>query len=307
MYTLILVDYNSIECAVSFVQQCLDKLKTDGPLEVVLVDNGTRTDSLSHLQAKFKICRELSKTVADCQLYWLGDEKLSLVYCHSNGNIGYARGNNLGMRIADEIFDNPYYIISNNDMLLPTSIDLHTVTKRFEADPQMGLLGPKVVGTDGVPQTPRKKQSAFKKLIAGYWGVGPLRKFVDDISYDAIAGPSEWVTGCFFFLRRDAVTAAGGFDENTFLYAEEMILSARLRAMGYTTVYDPLFTVIHDHRETARNSPQTRRTIRISFASNCYYYKTYCATSAALLLFARCSFALYMLLFPLWQRLKRKC
>ncbi len=301
MYSLILVDYNSIQCAVAYAGQCADRMQ--GLSHVVLVDNADHS-SLDYLCGQLGSCEE--QPFEGRLLYRFTNEKLTLIYCHSGENLGYARGNNLGAKIAEAVFDDPYYIISNNDIILPERIALEQVTKRFAEDPQIAVLGPGVVGNDGISQTPRKKQSAFKKLIAWYWGVGPMRKYVDDVIYNAPAGPCEWVMGCFFFVRRDAFAAAGGFDGNTFLYAEEMILSARLRELGYNAVYDPLFTVIHDHREQPRNSPKTRKTIRISFASNCYYYKTYCGTSAGLLLLAKCSFALYMLLFPLWQRLKRK-
>lgn len=306
MYSLILVDYNSIECAVAYIRQYAQCIKAEGPSHVVLVDNGTRTDSLDYLCAQMGSCQQLPQTIAERPLYRISCENVDLIYCHSGGNIGYAQGNNLGAKIADTVFADPFYVISNNDLILPEELDLQQVTRMFEADPAMALLGPKIVGTDGIPQTPRKRQSAFKKLIAWYWGVGPLRKYVDDIVYDAAAGPSEWVSGCFFFLRADAFAAVDGFDPNTFLYAEEMILSARLREKGFTTIYNPFLTVVHDHRDAYKTVKSALKTIRISHDSNTYYYKTYRGTSPALLLLSKCSFALYRFLYPLWQLSKKK-
>ena len=305
MYTLILVDYNSLKKTVNYIRHYTNQVKESKPVHIVLVDNGTQ-ENLAYIESEFGIAEAIPNMVGGRTAYRFSNEDLCLIYCKYGENAGYARGNNLGMQLADAIFGDAYYIISNNDLILPDAFSFETVTTRFLQEPSVGVIGPKVIEVNGKAQTPRKKQSAFTKLIAWYWGVGPLRKYVDDILYDPEGKPCQWVSGCFFFARAEAMRKIQGFDENTFLYAEEMILSARLQRIGYTTLYDPMFTIIHDHKEAYKSVDAKLKTIQMSFDSICYYYKTYCGTSALMLLLAKFSFGLYKLLYPLWQLTKEE-
>jgi N-acetylglucosaminyl-diphospho-decaprenol L-rhamnosyltransferase len=58
-------------------------------------------------------------------------------------------------------------------------------------------------------------------------------------------GDVDWVTGAAMLLRRDAVGAAGPFDERYFLYFEDVDLCRRLRATGHRVVFEPAATVRH--------------------------------------------------------------
>ncbi len=304
MYSLIVVDYNSIEATCRYIESYSACLK-NGPVHAVIVDNGNRSDTLSaaraHMAAEPVECTFEGRT-----LWRFATGKMDVIYCASGENMGYARGNNLGVRIADHFFADPYYIISNNDLILPEELDLTAVTDWFEKHPETAVIGPRVVGVDGIAQSPRKDQSAFTKLIGWYWCMGPLKKWVDDICHSAQEGPCDWIMGCFMVIRADAFRQVGGFDENTFLFAEEMILSARLEKAGLQVCYVPAFTVIHNHNATVKKTFAVQQGFQLSFDSNCYYYKHYRNASAFLLTFAKLNFAIYKNLYPLRQMLKKR-
>lgn len=64
-------------------------------------------------------------------------------------------------------------------------------------------------------------------------------------------------------------------DEHTFLFAEEMILSERMAAIGKKVYYDPEVSVIHAHGATIKKSMPSRKMANIQFKSNAYYYHHY--------------------------------
>lgn len=66
-------------------------------------------------------------------------------------------------------------------------------------------------------------------------------------------GEYYWVSGCFFVDAREKLRKAGNFDENTFPYGEKMILSERLKRVGYMMYYLNV-KVIHRSPETIARS-----------------------------------------------------
>ncbi len=64
----------------------------------------------------------------------------------------------------------------------------------------------------------------------------------------------DWIAGMFMLFRADAFRKVNGFDERFFLYYEDVDVCARLRAAGYTIVYDPGTAVIHDARRASRRN-----------------------------------------------------
>lgn len=63
--------------------------------------------------------------------------------------------------------------------------------------------------------------------------------------YDPLTGEAQWVSGAAFAIRKSALEACGGFDEEIFMYVEDVDLSWRLRSMGYKLIYTPDVRVNH--------------------------------------------------------------
>lgn len=77
------------------------------------------------------------------------------------------------------------------------------------------------------------------------------------------------VVALCLFLEK-AFEAVLGFDENIFLYCEEMILSERMRNKGYMTYFYPEWTIYHYHR--GAHNPESEKIGRVSKK---YYYRKY--------------------------------
>ena len=65
------------------------------------------------------------------------------------------------------------------------------------------------------------------------------------------------------------------FDPATFLYGEEMILSARMETAGKSVYYYPAVSVLHEHGATTRKYYDKKRIRSMKFDSEAYYYREY--------------------------------
>ena len=118
------------------------------------------------------------------------------------------------------------------------------------AESQVAAAGPLVLDADGRPEDSARRfptlLSLIKKLFAGKPG--------PEYPHDEGTLSVDWVAGMCIAVRRDAFARIGGFDERFFLYYEDVDLCRRLRAAGFTVVYEPAASVIHHARRTSRRN-----------------------------------------------------
>lgn len=308
MYSLIVVDYNTLDKTLSYISHCREMLGIQYLNHVVIVENGDNAGALEMLSSLYGIYEEQVISNVGRRVQCFSQGVCQICYCHSGENMGYARGNNLGAQIAENLWNDPYYIVSNNDLVFREKVDLHRIWEYFQRHPDVALLGPGIVGLDGEKQSPRRNRSALCMLIGCYWSMalgGLFNRLVMDVVDDASEGECDWVSGCFMFVRAESFKKVEGFDPNTFLYAEEMIISEKFRQAGYKVAYYPAFTLLHNHGETVKKSMSVLRNLRIGFTSNSYFFKTYRNTPKLLLQIARWNFEIYTLIYRIKQPIKR--
>ena len=78
-----------------------------------------------------------------------------------------------------------------------------------------------------------------------------------------------YLSGCFMFLRINAIKEVGFFDENIFMYGEETDLCRRLISKNYQTIFYPEATITH---EFAKGSHKSLRLTWIGIKSAIYYF-----------------------------------
>ena len=92
------------------------------------------------------------------------------------------------------------------------------------------------------------------------------------------------------------------FDENTFMYAEEMILSERLKRHGYQVYFCNDIEVIHAHGDSVNKVEDRSEPVKWSHESISYYFGKYRGTSEVVLFLGRLTCNLYLFIY----RLKNK-
>lgn len=279
MYSVIITDYRTIENTVKYIE-CF-YVACENNVHFIVVDNSERQDGLLYLQKNNISYRESffkNKTVYEFEKNLI---KVFVIDAACNG--GYAKGNNLGALYAKMKFNDQYYIFSNTDLKLPTQFSLSTLSNYMVNNSKIGIIGPNIITSTGQPQNPRKNRGIVSQMIL--WDINVLviknylTKWLWNLDEKYISGESDWVSGCFLFVRASAFWQIDGFDENTFLYAEEMIISKRMLAKGYVTYYVPELTIIHQHQGTS-----SYKTRKILHKSKRYYYANYTKTNMLLLM-----------------------
>lgn len=228
---IVIVNYNNWKETVRCLESIYASEATMQGIHIYVVDNGSSVDMPAEMEA-FLACSEIT-------------------YIQSPENVGYAAGNNLGIRRAVKE-DCDAVLISNNDVCF-TRGSITGMYGYLLEHPKVGIVGPKVLDRQGNIQkscmfrrTGLKEKylvrtrlnMVFRKQHRSYFGL--------DLDYEN-AYPVYGVLGCCFMVSGDCVRQVFPFDEGTFLYEEEFIVGIRMEQAGYETWYVPDYVVHHLH------------------------------------------------------------
>ncbi|MFZ5876669.1 MAG: glycosyltransferase family 2 protein [Nitrospirota bacterium] len=183
---------------------------------VLIVDNGSTDDSVATFSRRFPDIR-----------------------CIQTGeNLGFAEGNNVGMRAALAEGADYVFLLNNDATIEPDALD--RLVDAAESHPDVGIVGPKIY------------YAAEPKRIWYAGGtISPLGRLghegwnrIDDGQWDT---PREtgYVTGCAFLVKRAVLEKAGLFAPEYFLLFEEADLCVRGRREGFRSWVEPRATVYH--------------------------------------------------------------
>ena len=198
-----------------------------------------------------------------------------IYYIFNNANMGYGKAHNIAIRKSIEQ-GLPYHIILNPDIIIEKGA-LEKLTDYMEQHPEVGNIMPKIIYPDGELQylcklLPSPIDLIFRRFI-------PVKKWKDTINkryelhsfgYDKIMNVPN-LSGCFMFLRTEALKQVGLFDENIFMYLEDIDLNRRIHSK-YQTIYYPEATVIHEHQ---KESYKSKKLLKAHIKSAIYYFNKY--------------------------------
>ncbi len=173
------------------------------------------------------------------------------IYVQSPGNIGFAAGNNLGMKQAHK--DNAdVVVLINNDTIVPQDL-VENILSSPITDPSVGVVGGLIYFAKGFEFKDNYKSSDLGKVI---WYVGGNHDWnnvyashlgVDEVDKGQFADihETDFVTGCLFIVRANILEEVGMFDERYCLYYEDSDLCQRIKQAGYKLVVDPKVKIWH--------------------------------------------------------------
>ena len=203
-----------MNCIESIVQQTIP-----GSYEIILVDNDSRDGAKEKILSKYK------------EVQWV----------EMGYNAGFARANNAGMRIAKGNF----VLILNADTIILNGA-INKSIELLKNYPDAIGAGVQLLNTDGTTQI-----SGAHFIRGGLNTLLPLPylgrlirylgyKFkstvpsVQDVHKDVEV---DWVVGAYMLVKKEALASAGLFDEDFFMYAEEIEWCARLRKQGKLVLF----------------------------------------------------------------------
>jgi len=189
-------------------------------------------------------------------------------------NLGYAKANNIGLRIAMNN-NYKYALISNSDISLESEV-LSSLIRCIETSSNIAVVGPKVVTPSGIINRPRRIPDAYEFILRPmfYPLVRIVERFVGVDSHFRLPN-LYWVSGSFMLMSIGMVSSVGFFDENTFLYMEEPILAERLKGKDFIMKYCDEVSVKHEFGVSTKKLDKASKILRIQIASEDYFLENY--------------------------------
>jgi GT2 family glycosyltransferase len=178
--------------------------------------------------------------------------KLPATYIFNNGNnIGYGAAHNIAIQKTIEQ-NIPYHLVINPDISFQTDI-LSEIVDFMDKNTEIGHLMPKVFYPNGQIQylcklLPSPFDLIFRRFLPSGW-TRKRRDFFEMrwSGYDKIMDV-PYLSGCFMFLRTEALKEVGIFDERFFMYPEDIDLTRRMHRK-FRTVFYPVVSIVHHHAQ----------------------------------------------------------
>lgn len=205
--------------------------------EIVIIDNASTDQSVEML-------RNFVATHISSNITWKLQE--------NKENVGFPKGNNQGIVKST----GTYILFLNSDVILQ-NIDFADILNYMNKNAKVGVLTVRVELTShsidpashrGFPTIWNSFCYFFKlekflgyipmigKIFGGYHLTNLNLNTIHEI---------DSPTGAFYLTRKSIIDTTGGFDEDYFMYGEDLDLSYRIKETGYQIIYYPRYTVLH--------------------------------------------------------------
>lgn len=204
----------------------IDSIPFNDDMEVIVVDNASLHDEANKLQTRHPQIKVI----------------------RSDKNLGFAGGNNLGIKAAK----GDYVFLVNNDTFFK-DFNVQALMDRLKSSSKIGIVCPKI-------------RFAWANNPIQFAGYTPLSKITirnkaigfgeeDRAQYDT-PHPTPYAHGAAMMLKKEVIEKVGLMPEDYFLYYEELDWSMMITRTGYDIWYEPACTIYHkESQTTGQNSP----------------------------------------------------
>ena len=178
---------------------------------------------------------------------------LNVSYQFTGKNSGYGAAHNIAIRQTLEQ-NLPYHLVINPDITFKPEI-LSKIVEFMNINPEIGLLMPKILYPTGEIQylcklIPTPFDLIIRRFLPKSWTQKQTEKFELRASgYNRVMNV-PYLSGCFMFLRTEAIQKTGMFDERFFMYPEDIDLTRRIHR-HFKTVFYPEVSVFHHHAQSS--------------------------------------------------------
>lgn len=234
--SVIIVNYN----VKFFLEQCLfSVIKASSSLksEIIVIDNHSSDGSREYLSEKFP----------SVIFHWLGE------------NSGFAKACNRGLREASGeiiLFLNPDTIVAEDCFLKCISF--------IRSKKDCGALGVRML--DGSGMFLKESKRGLPTPSASFFRLSGVTYLLPESAYysayyaghlnEHAVNEIGVVAGAFFMVPKKVLNITGGFDEDFFMYGEDVDLSYRITKAGFRNYYYPQTTILHFKGESTLKSVQ---------------------------------------------------
>lgn len=186
---------------------------------------------------------------------------LPATYIFNNANIGYGRAHNIALEKTLKT-NIKYHLVLNSDIEFDPDV-ISQLVQFMDKHPNIGHTIPLVRYPEGnIQYIAKRLPSPFilfgrrflpKILIQQSLAKYENHSFYKQPDYKTKLLDAPYLSGCFMFLRTDALRKVGLFDPRFFLYPEDIDLTRRIN-QHYRTVMYPAVEIIHNHAQGSYHS-----------------------------------------------------
>ncbi len=229
--SIVILNYNVryfLELCIKSVEAAIAHIDA----EIIVVDNNSKDTSCDMVKRMFPNVKLIENTI----------------------NSGFSKGNNIGVAQAK----GEYLCILNPDTVVAEDT-FEKLLAYHETLETPGAIGCKLIDGAGrfLPESKRNVpyvKAALKKLI------GDASEYYANHLKENEAGKTDVLVGAFMFLKKTVYDEVGGFDEDYFMYGEDIDLSYKILKAGYQNYYLGTTSVIHFKGEsTLKDKKYARR------------------------------------------------
>jgi GT2 family glycosyltransferase len=222
--SVIILNYNVryfLEQCVRSVQKALENIDA----EIIVVDNNSSDASCLMMKQLFP--------------------QIKLI--ENKENLGFPKGNNIGVAQAK----GEYICILNPDTVVAEDTFTKIINSKFQiSNSQLGIIGCKLIDGTGnfLPESKRGLPTpyvAITKIFGLYKISNFFGKYYAQHLSENQSGKVDVLVGAFMMMKRDLYLKVGGFDENCFMYSDDIDLSYMIQKLGMENFYFYETSVIH--------------------------------------------------------------
>jgi GT2 family glycosyltransferase len=232
--SVVIVNWN----AMKYLRDCLNSLlhkESSYTQEIIVVDNASSDGSAEMVQRQFP--------------------QVNLI--RNTDNLGFARANNIGIDKAG----GRYICLVNPDVIVLDNC-IENLMRFMDQNPRVGMAGPRILNPDRSLQISCRHfpgiwnnlcqslglnrlfpQSAFfSDWLMRYWDHNSIRNI-------------DVLSGCFWMVRREAMSRVGLLDEDFFIYGEDIDWCKRFHNAGWDVIFYPKSEAIHVGGASSSQAP----------------------------------------------------
>ena len=211
----------------NLTSKCIDSLNKSNykNFKIILVDNEYSEKSLIDLRNKHK----------------------ELIVFKEKNNLGFAGGNNIGIRYALEN-DYDYIMLLNNDTEVTENFILPLV-ERIEKDHSLGAVQPLILNfsNKSIIWNAGGKLNKFLGLTSTRLNNNKLNSSIVFNDF------TDWISGCGILIKSEIVKKIGLLDEKFFTYYEDVDWSLRMKNLGYDLGFVKESIIYHHGSSSSKN------------------------------------------------------
>jgi hypothetical protein len=232
--SIVIVNWNTKE----LLLKCIESIKKEKSIyqkEIIVVDNDSSDNSPQVII----------------------DHHPDVHLIRNKANLGFAKANNIGITVSK----GSYLCLINSDVEVLDDC-LYKLYEFIDSNPQIGIVGPKIFYPDMRDHDSCRNYPTLWNNFCEAIALNKIFSYSKTFSGEHMEYfhhdktlKTDSLVGCFLMIRRAALNQIGLFDEQFFIFAEELDLCHRIKKSGWDVVFFPEAAIIHHHGASTSKDP----------------------------------------------------